>query len=100
MTRETGGTVSDDVLSVVASIIREVIGEDWADEVEITRETAFAADLELESIEFVALAERLQERYGAQVDFVGWLSGKQLDEIIALRVGDLVAYIEGSNRPS
>lgn len=89
----------NDVLRVVAGIIREVIGEDWAAEVEITRETAFAADLELESIEFVALAERLQERYGAEVDFVGWLSGKQLDEIIALKVGDLVAYIERC-RPS
>ena len=82
------------VLSVVADILREVIGEDWAADVEITRETSFAADLELESIEFVALAERLQERYGADVDFVGWLSGKSLDAIIALRVGDLVEFIE------
>lgn len=84
----------DEALAVVAEILREVIGEDWANEIEITRETSFADDLELESIEFVALAERLQERYGADVDFVGWLSGKELDDIIALRVGDLVAFIE------
>ena len=43
--------------------------------------------------EFVALAEKLQAHYGAQVDFVGWISTKQLDEIIALTVGDLVAFI-------
>jgi acyl carrier protein len=90
--------VVSDVLTTVAELIREVIGEDWAAEAAITRATAFAADLELEGIEFVALAERLQARYGAEVDFVGWLSQKQLDEIIALRVGDLVEYIERCQR--
>ena len=49
----------DATLETVAAIIREVIGEEWAEEVEISRETSFAEDLELESIEFVALAERL-----------------------------------------
>ena len=71
-----------------------MIGEEWAEEVDITRQTSFAEDLELESIEFVALAEQLQERYGDDVDFVGWLSDKELDDIIALRVGDLVTFIE------
>ncbi|MGM0576635.1 MAG: acyl carrier protein [Myxococcota bacterium] len=83
----------DDILTTVADLIREVIGEDWADEVAIGPETSFAEDLELESIEFVALAERLQEHYGEGVDFVGWISDKELDEIIALKVGDLVEFI-------
>ena len=56
-------------------------------------ETSFEKDLELESIEFVALAEKLQERYGKSVDFVGWLSSKELDEIIGLTVGELVEFI-------
>jgi acyl carrier protein len=56
-------------------------------------ETSFAKDLELESIEFVALAEKLQERYGKGVDFVGWLSGKVLDEIIGLTVRELVEFV-------
>lgn len=81
------------VLATVARILVEVIGEEWADETPIELDTSFADDLELESIEFVALAERLQEHYGAQVDFVGWLSDKELDEIIALEVGDLVDFI-------
>lgn len=83
----------DEVLAVVAGIIREVIGEDWAEETTIALDTSFAEDLELESIEFVALAEQLQEHYGDDVDFVGWLSGKELDAIIALTVGDLVEFI-------
>ena len=56
--------------------------------------TSFNEDLELESIEFVALAEKLQQRYGERVDFIGWFSGKPLDVILALRVGDLVEYID------
>ena len=54
---------------------------------------AFDEDLELESIEFVALAEQLLERYGEQVDFVGWLATMELDEIIALTVGQLVDFV-------
>ena len=59
----------------------------------ITLTTSFNGDLELESIEFVALAERLQQHYGAQVDFVGWISAKELDAIIGLTVGELVEFI-------
>ncbi len=83
----------DQTLAEVADIIREVIGEAWVDETPIGLETSFSDDLELESIEFVALAERLQERFGDRVDFVGWLSHKSLDEIIALRVGELVEHL-------
>jgi acyl carrier protein len=56
-------------------------------------ETSFGSDLELESIEFVALAEKLQARY-EKVDFVRWLSEKELEEIIELKVGDVVTYID------
>ena len=81
-------------LETVAQMIREVLGDDWDPSQEITLETTFNQDLELESIEFVALAERLQAHYGKGVDFVGWLSGKELNEIIQLRVSDLVEYID------
>ncbi|HKA90631.1 MAG TPA: phosphopantetheine-binding protein [Haliangiales bacterium] len=84
----------DDVLATLQAILREVIGEAWAQDVEITRATSFNHDLELESIEFVALAEKLQAAYGRSVDFTGWLSEMELDEIIALRVGDVVEFIE------
>ena len=83
----------DAILEGVAEMIREVIGEDWADDVPIAMETSFAKDLELESIEFVALAEKLKERYGREVDFAGWLGGMELDQILGLRVGQLVELI-------
>jgi acyl carrier protein len=86
-------TDQDEVLLFVSAMIREVIGEDWADDVPIAMQTSFAKDLELESIEFVALAEKLKERYGQEVDFAGWLGGMELDQILSLRVGQLVELI-------
>jgi acyl carrier protein len=83
----------NDVLSEVATMVREVIGEEWAQDVPITMTTSFSNDLELESIEFVALAERLTARYGREVDFPAWLAAKELSEIIELEVGELVEFI-------
>jgi acyl carrier protein len=84
---------TEQVLDQVAQHIRAVIGEDWAEDVTIGMETSFAQDLELESIEFVALAERLRAQYGATVDFAGWLATMELKAILALRVGQLVEFI-------
>ncbi len=86
-------TEQKEILETVAAFIREVIGEEWVLEKPITMETAFGSDLELESIEIVALSEKLQERYGEQLDLAGWLSGMKFDEIIGLTVGRLVDHI-------
>ena len=86
--------MSEDLLEIVADLVRQVIGEEWADEIQITASTSFSDELELESIEFVALAELLQERFGSEVDFVGWISAMELDEIIGLHVGQLVEFIK------
>jgi acyl carrier protein len=83
----------EQVLRRLAALIRDVIGEDWVAEMEIGDQTSFNQDLELESIEFVALAERLQAEFGQHVDFAGWLAGKELAEIVQLRVGAVVDYI-------
>jgi len=83
----------EEVLATVARLLREVMGDDGGLGVPITLETSFNHELELESIEFVALAEKLQEHYGARVELAPWLSGMELDRILALRVGDLVEFI-------
>jgi acyl carrier protein len=80
------------VLRTVSEMIEAVLGEDMLLD-EITMETLFSDDLELESIEFVALSERLEEGYGDRVDFVSWLAEMELPEIIGLSVGELVDYI-------
>ena len=90
----TGAALTQErVLADLSEILGDVIGEDFLLEDELTMETSFDEDLQLESIEFVALAEQLLERYGEKVDFVGWLAGLELDEIIALTVGQLVDFV-------
>jgi acyl carrier protein len=81
------------VLEEVAQIVREILGDEWSDDLPITMASSFGKDLELESIEFVAMAEKLKEKFGQRVDFAGWLASMELGQILALRVGDLVEFI-------
>lgn len=85
---------ADTILADITAMLAEVIGEDYLLEFDVTRDTAFSGDLELESIEFVALAGLMKQHYGGQVDFVGFLADKTLHEIIALRVGQVVDHIQ------
>jgi acyl carrier protein len=87
----------EQILANVARIVREVIDEQWVADLTIAMETSFSEDLELESIEFVALAEKLRAEYDTRVDLAGWLSGMTLEQILGLRVGQLVEYIEQCN---
>ncbi len=84
-----------EILAEIAAMIREVIGEEWAAETPIGMDTTFVRNLEIESIELVALSEKIQARFGDAVDFPTWLSGMDLDQIIGLTVGQLVDYIAG-----
>jgi len=85
------------VLADLGTLIREVIGEEWVEDLPIEMGTSFARDLELESIEFVALAERLKEKFGKRVDFANWLGSMELEQILQLRVGQLVEFIVRCN---
>ena len=85
----------EEVLAEVRTLLVDVIGDDFLLDTEIELDTSFNEDLELESIEFVALAEQLKERYGRSLDLAGWLAGMELNQIIQLRVGELVDFIVG-----
>ncbi|RZA27004.1 MAG: acyl carrier protein [Proteobacteria bacterium] len=84
-----------DILSDVCNLIEEIIGQsvDMNDE-EISLETSFSRDLEMESIEFVVLSEKLQQTFGSDLDFASWLAGKELGEIINLKVSDIVGFVK------
>jgi acyl carrier protein len=83
----------DRILDDVRTIIANVIGEDYVAEIEIDRDTLFYADLEIESIEFVALGEYIQDHYGDRIDFPAWIATMEVDEIIAMTIGRLVDHI-------
>ena len=92
---EVATTPTDSVLDVVAQLVGEVIGEEYVADIDIGPDTSFSDDLEMESIEFVALAETLQLRFGERVDFVAWLAELELDDLIAMTVGQVATFIEG-----
>jgi acyl carrier protein len=85
----------DQILADVRVLLIDIIGEEYAIDLDIGMNTAFEADLQLESIEFVKLATMLNDCYGNRVDFVAFLAAKELDEIIQMTVGELVTYIAG-----
>jgi acyl carrier protein len=95
--RADGALDPERVLADVKAMLADVIGEDYVSMVEIGPETSFQSDLEVESIELVALGEQLQDAY-THVDFAAWLSTMEVDEIIALTVGDLVDHITAGAR--
>jgi acyl carrier protein len=98
VTNEQSTVVESTILECVRRHLGEVIGDPELISTEITMETKFGSDLELESIEFVALASHLSTEFGDGINFVEFLSNKDVDEIISLTVGDVVRYVEASLR--
>lgn len=86
-------TAEEEVIGTIGLLLVEVVGEDYLIDVAITAETSFADDIELESIDLVALTEQLEITYGDTVDFAGWIADMELDDIIGLSVGDLADFI-------
>jgi acyl carrier protein len=86
-------TRTDEAVATIARLLEEVVGADYLLDVEIGPDTSFAEDIELESIDLVALTEQLELTYGRDVDFAGWIADMELDDIIALTVGDLAGFV-------
>lgn len=86
-------SLEDAVLAYMRRHLGAVIGDPELLHTEITMDTTFGGDLELESIEFVALAERLRTQFGERVNFVAFLAKKGVDDMVSLRVGDVVRYV-------
>ncbi len=81
------------VLAEISGMLRTMLDEYGLDDIEVTMETRFTEDLELESIDLVTLAGSLEARYGRQVNFAEFVADLELDEIIDLTVGQLVEYV-------
>lgn len=82
------------VLRELSAMLQEVLGEyELGEDVEITADTTFFGDLELESIDLVVLAGHLEARYGSRVNIAEFVAALELDEIIGLTFGQLVDYV-------
>lgn len=84
---------TDEILTIVSRLLLQIMEEDPED-IEIELHTSFQNDLELESIEMVALGDLLTEEYGDVLDFAGWLTQLDMDALMNLTVGHLVEWIE------
>lgn len=87
----------DEVFGVLHQFISDIIGADIAEELDITQESNFTKDLEMDSIELVAFAEKVRLKYGTEIDFTKWLSAMDLDQIVKLNIGDIVNFIVDGN---
>jgi hypothetical protein len=85
-------------LPELVGMLREATGESEAWARRITPATRLEDDLRLESVELTALGELIRRRHGDGVDLAGFLAGLDLDELIALSVGDLLAYVTSAAR--
>ncbi|HEV7976182.1 acyl carrier protein [Amycolatopsis sp.] len=98
MSIETTAPDQTGVLTEVSGILRVLLDEYGLDDAEITMDTKFHDDLELESIDLVGLSGQLREHYGDKINFAAFIAERGLEEIIQLTVGDLVGYIVASLR--
>lgn len=85
---------SSEIFELMTQFITEVIGEEFVEEMDITMESSFAKDLEMDSIEIVSFSEKIKAHFGEQIDFTGWLSNMDLDQLINLNLGTIVNHIE------
>lgn len=98
MTPLTADPLARTVLAEIDDLLRPILDEYGLDDSEIGMDTRFHDDLELESIDLVTLAGKLEARYGGRVNFAEFIADLELDEIIALTVGRLVGYVTAALR--
>lgn len=90
----TPARANQEIFILLKQFIGEVIGQEFADEMEIRPESSFTKDLEMDSIEIVAFSEKVKKHFGQQINFTGWLSGMDIDQLIALTINDIIIFIQ------
>jgi acyl carrier protein len=93
------GPARGQLLAEIIDLLLKVTGEDprWAEE--ITSATRLERDLYVDSLEMAALCDLARDSYGDRVDLAAFVSGLDIDQIIGLTVGDLVAQVEAARLP-
>lgn len=91
---ETVKPTKEEILKTLRSFAVEIIGADIISESEIELENTLSNSLEMDSIEIVAFFEKIKTKYGSKINIQTWLSQKDLQEIINLKIADVVNYID------
>ncbi|MBE4947994.1 MULTISPECIES: phosphopantetheine-binding protein [Chryseobacterium] len=83
----------EELFTLLKGFITEVIGAEFVEEMDITPQSSFTRDLEMDSIEIVSFSEKIKAHFGDQIDFTGWLSSMDLDQLINLDLSMIINYI-------
>lgn len=83
----------EELFTLLKGFITEVISAEFVEEMDITPDSSFTKDLEMDSIEIVSFSEKIKAHFGDQIDFTGWLSSMDLDELINLDLRMIINYI-------
>lgn len=84
---------SEEIFALMKEFITDVIGAEFVEEMDITMDSSFNKDLEMDSIEIVAFSEKIKRHFGDRIDFTGWLSQMDIDQLIGLNLGMIVNFI-------
>ena len=89
----TASPAEDGLVRRIAELLQGVVGEDaaWLDAVGPA--TRVDGELLVEEHELAAWNVSLRHHYGDGVDLVGHVAGLDIDQIIALTVGDVAAHV-------
>ena len=87
------GPATPEAFADVVETLCTVLDQDADFRAGITPATTLDGGLELESVELTALSQALQDRFGPRVDLAAYVAELGVDEIIALTVGDVAAFV-------
>jgi len=73
--------------------VREILGEDMAELLDVSPRSRFLADLGMDSIRIVSFAQMVHSYYGERVDFMAWLTKKPLKALLKAEVGEVAEVI-------
>ena len=83
-------------LQAIRDAVRQVVGEEWAQEMVIEGDTTLSGGLELDSIEIARVIEIMLRRFPA-VDFESWFAQMTMERIVGMTVGDIAAFIAAAS---
>ena len=86
----------EDIRATVVEALSSVLGEDTIAVLDVTDKTKLFSDLQLGSIEVVALVEAISKQYPLGDEFFAWVSKLSYWAMAHLTVGDVVDFIENA----
>ena len=93
-TTVTDNSSRDDIRTKVVEALGTVLGEDTIAVLDVKDSTRLFSDLQLGSIEVVALVEAISKDYPLGDQFFEWVSKQSYWAMAHLTVGDIVDFID------